>query len=158
MLNVDSIIKIMYEENEMRYLQKDVKNLNEGRIYEVNKKIYSTDYKTQIIENPTKAQFKNVYEKTNEIRGFATVDKIYIWDALINTHRDTRKQLLEQFGIELTNPYCGFVYYHSTLGVNGYKGNDENEEFAKNILLNNPAALYIFSEEEIKDAPNYDLL
>ena len=54
-----------------------------------------------------------------------------------------KEALLKNFGIEIKDPYCGIYYKDDTLFLDGYQylnGNydaDPNENYAKNIMINN---------------------
>ena len=121
--------------------------------------------KMLLIENPIYLQFKNLYVLVNDIRGLATTNNVYIWDASKATHDGMKKQLLVQKGIEITDPFCGFIYSDNKLGIDGYQyiktknyDSDPNEEYAKNILLNNKNFLRLFDEQTILNAKNHHLL
>ena len=77
--------------------------------------------KILVIENPTKTQFNALYTITKDIRGFVTLNKMYIWDANAATHDAIKTQLLKQQGIEIEDPYCGFIFSNNKLGVDGYR-------------------------------------
>lgn len=126
---------------------------------------YGITGKVQVIENPTFLQFKNLYFLKKDIRGLATKDNVYIWDANIATHDEMKKQLLLQKGIDITDPYCGFIYTNNKLGVDGYQylktknyDDDPNEEYAKNIMLNNDKILRLFGKDLILNAKNHHTL
>lgn len=121
--------------------------------------------KVKVIENPTNLQFRNLYFLVKDIRGLATLKNVYIWDANVATHDEMQKQLLKQCGIEITDPYCGFIYTNNKLGVDGYQyiktkdyDADPNEMYAKNILLKNQNILKLFDKDLILNAKNHHTL
>lgn len=118
--------------------------------------------KILVIENPTKTQFDALCTIAKDIRGFVTLDKMYIWDANAATHDAIKTELLKQQGIEIKDPYCGFIFSNNKLGVDGYRylknhdyTVDPNEEYAKHIMLKNNYTLRIFSKDLIINAKNH---
>ena len=116
-----------------------------------------------VIENPTKDYFDALYIVSKELRGLATIDDLYFWRADEATHDSMKEALLKNFGIEIKDPYCGIYYKDDTLFLDGYQylnGNydaDPNENYAKNIMINNKYALRLFSKEEILKARNHHI-
>ena len=116
-----------------------------------------------VIENPTKTYFDALYTISKKLRGLATLEDIYFWQADECTHDSMKKELNKQLGITIEDPFCGLYYKNNKLFVDGYqylKGDlnkDLNEDFAKNVLLQNKYASRLFSEDEIKNAKNHHL-
>ena len=139
--------------------------LIEGKLYKLDKKnmdlSFGFDGTVLVIQNPSKAQFEALYNICKSLRGLVDKNNMYIWSAEECSHDSMQEELKRQEGIELLKDYCGIMYTNNKLYVDGYqyrKGNysaDPDEEYAKNILLNNESALHLFKKDVILNAKNH---
>lgn len=142
-------------------------DFKESKGYHLNKSnmdlSFGFDGTVLVIENPTKTYFDALYTISKELRGLATLEDIYFWQADECTHDSMKKELSKQLGITIKDPFCGLYYKNNKLYVDGYQylngdlNKDPNEDFAKDILLQNKYALRLFSKDEIKNAKNHHL-
>lgn len=141
--------------------------LIEGKLYKLNKKemdlSFGFDGTILVVQNPSKVQFQALYQICKSLRGLVDRHNLYVWSAEECSHDSMKEELKKQEGIILDTEYCGILYMNDQLYVDGYQyrnGNydaDPDEEYAKNILLNNKSALHLFKKDIILKAKNHHI-